>query len=210
MKKIKKLITAMIPSFLTLGALAGAFLTKENVKEDPGEDTAIYSDNLDHAKLDAPDIVNGRYLLDDEEEEEATVVVNKVILHYYNEAGGNDGRAFYLWVTGQDGAEYNLENASDIMTVSADRTMMTIEIDFTDARFTAFAGKSKLFFIIKYKKISDMNLNWGGQSDDMQLVYADFPPQEGSDVCEVWTMPAAGGGIAIWIARTKLECTASI
>ena len=209
MKKFKKTLFAMMPSFLLFGTAAGAIAlnSQPKVVSKLGEDTAIYDKDLTHAQLNKPDIVNGRYVNrapeNEEEEEEATVVVNKVILHYYNENGGNDGRAFYLWVTGQDGVEYNRENASDIMTVNADRTMMTINIDFTDPRFTAYAGKSKLFFIIKYKKISDMNLNWGGQSDDMQLVYSEFPPQDGSETCEVWTMPAAGGGIAILDSENK-------
>ena len=178
----------MVPSFLVFGALIGIKTSpKASEYPDAGVDTALY-DEVTPARLDRPDIINGRYITrapDDDEEEDQTVVVNKVILHYFNENGGNDGRAFYLWVTGQDGVEYNLENASDIMTVNADRTMMTITLDFVnDARFTAFAGKSKLFFIIKYKMINEMNLNWGGQSDDMQLVYSEFPPQEGSDVCQ--------------------------
>ncbi len=207
MKIIKKALLAMVPSFLVFGALIGIKSSpKASEYPDAGVDTALY-DEVTPARLDRPDIINGRYITrapDDDEEEDQTVVVNKVILHYFNENGGNDGRAFYLWVTGQDGVEYNLENASDIMTVNADRTMMTITLDFVnDARFTAFAGKSKLFFIIKYKMINEMNLNWGGQSDDMQLVYSEFPPQEGSDVCEVWTMPAAGGGIAILDSENK-------
>lgn len=200
MKKVKTLLT-LLPSFLVLGLAAGCSNKATTYLGDPGEDTAIYSNDLSHAKLEAPDV-----RADDEEEEETTVTVNKVILHYYNESGGNAGRAFYLWVTGQDGAEYNLDNASDIMNVSSDGTMMTITIDFiNDARFTAFAHKSKLFFIIKYKMISPTNLNWGGQSDDMQLIYQDFPPAEGSDVCEVWTMPAAGGGIAILDSENKTK-----
>lgn len=207
MKYNKKTLLAIIPSFLALGVLGGCVLNDKVNAKNPGKDTALYDDDLSHAKLSKPDIVDGRYMTreaeDGDEEGEPTVVVNKVIMHYYNENGGNDGRAFYLWVTGQDGVEYNLENASDIMTVNADRTMMTITVDFTDARFTAFAGKSKLFFIIKYKMISASNLNWGGQSDDMQLVYSEFPPAEGSDVCEVWTMPAAGGGIAILDSENK-------
>ncbi len=207
MNNTKKTLLAVIPSFLALGILGGAIFSRMLARPNPGKDTAIYDSDLSHADVNNPDIVDGRYISkdggDDDDEEEPTVVVNKVILHYYNESGGNDGRAFYLWVTGQDGVEYNLENASDIMNVNADRTMMTITVDFTDARFTAFAGKSKLFFIIKYKKISETNLNWGGQSDDMQLVYSEFPPAEGSDVCEVWTMPAAGGGIAILDSENK-------
>ena len=209
MKFNKKSLLAIIPSFLALGVLGGVLVHKA-VTTHPGKDTAIYDHDLSPADYEHPDIIDGRYIDRDgesgEEGEESSVVVNKVILHYYNENGGNDGRAFYLWVTGEDGVEYNLENASDIMTVSADRTMMTITVDFVnDARFTAFARKSKLFFIIKYKKISDLNLNWGGQSDDMQLVYDEFPPAEGSDVCEVWTMPAAGGGIVILDSEAKTK-----
>ena len=207
MSKLKKALLYIAPSFLTLGVLGGLALSRSN-QQIITKDSAIYDTGSTVGDLSKPDIINGHYISRDGEEDpedvDPTVVVNKVILHYYNESGGNDGRAFYLWVTGQDGEEYNLENASDIMTVNADRTMMTITVDFiNDARFTAFAGKSKLYFIIKFKKISETNLNWGGQSDDMQLVYSEFPPAEGSDVCEVWTMPAAGGGIAILDSENK-------
>lgn len=201
MKKVKTLLT-LLPSFLVLSIATGCS-NRVSQLGDPGEDSAIYSKDTSLARLEAPDVTRGS---GDDDDEEVDVVVNKVILHYYNEAGGNAGRAFYLWVTGIDGKEYNLDNASDIMEVSTDGTMMTITIDFlNDPRFTGFAHKSKLFFIIKYKKISDTNLNWGGQSDDMQLVYTEFPPAEGSDVCEVWTMPAAGGGIAILDSENKTK-----
>ena len=206
MKKVKKFLMTLLPSFFVLGMCLPAVLNNpKNVQEDPGEDTAIYDQSLTHAQLNRPDIMSA----DDEDEEEETVKVDKVVLHYYNEAGGCDGRAFYLWVTGVDGAEYNLDNASDIMSVSPDNMMMTINIDFSDARFAAFAHKSSLFFIIKFKKISDTNLNWGGQSDDVQLRYADFAQavrdESGVSVCEMWTMPAAGGGIALLDSEAKTK-----
>ena len=201
MKKVKKFLMALLPSFFVLGMCLPAVLNDSPKKENPGLDTAIYDKDLAHARYDRPDIKNAPG--DDEDEEEEVIEVDKVILHYYNEAGGNNGRAFYLWVTGEDGMEYNLDNASDIITVSPDGTMMTIQIDFADARFKAFAGKSSMFFIIKFKKISDTNLNWGGQSDDVQLRYAEFPPNE--KVCEVWTMPAAGGGIAVLDSEAKTK-----
>ena len=201
MKKVKQFLMTLLPSFFVLGMCLPIVLNGSSKQEDPGLDTAIYDKDLAHARYDRPDIMR---LGDDDDEEEEVIEVDKVVLHYYNEAGGCSGRAFYLWCTGEDGVEYSLDNAKDIMSVSADDTMMTIQIDFTDARFKAFAGKSSLFFIIKFKKISDTNLNWGGQSDDVQLRYAEFPPTE-EKVCEVWTMPAAGGGIAILDSEAKTK-----
>ena len=203
MKKVKKILMTLLPSFFVIGMCLPAFLGG-NTKEDPGEDTAIYSETNTHAKYNLPDITHLLAEGEDDDEEEV-VEVDKVVLHYYNEAGGCKGRAFYLWVTGEDGVEYNLDNASDIINVSADETMMTIVIDFNnDARFAAYKDKSSMYFIIKFKKISDTNLNWGGQSDDVQLRYADFPPKE-DKMCEVWTMPAAGGGIAILDSEAKTK-----
>ena len=203
MKKVKKILMTLLPSFFVLGMALPAFLN--NGKDmNPGKDTAIYDKGDYHAKLERPDITHLLGATDDDDEEDEVIEVDKVVLHYYNEAGGCKGRAFYLWVTGEDGVEYNLDNASDIISVSDDETMMTITIDFVnDARFSAFQGKSSLYFIIKFKKISDTNLNWGGQSDDVQLRYTDFPPTD--KVCEVWTMPAAGGGIAILDSEAKTK-----
>ncbi|MCR5333094.1 MAG: hypothetical protein K6E11_03640 [Bacilli bacterium] len=201
MKKINRLLLTLLPSVLMVGLSSCGKVNSQD--EDPGEDTAIYSNDGSHAVLGNPDISN-KIKADDDDDEEEVIVVNKVILHYFNEDGGNKGRAFYLWVTGQDGKEYNFDNSSDIMSCNTDGTMMTITIDFTDPRFTAFAGKSKLFFIVKYKMISSTNLNWGGQSDDMQLVYSEFPPKANETV-EVWTMPAAGGGIAILSSEEETQ-----
>ena len=202
MKKVKSVFLTLLPSFFVLGMAIPSFLgAANNPQPDPGEDTAVYHMTEEHAQLNRPDILSTA----EDEDEEVVVEVDKVILHYYNEAGGCDGRAFYLWVTGVDGAEYNFSNAADIMTCSDDKTMMTITVDFTDPRFTEFKDKSSLYFIIKFKMISDTNLNWGGQSDDVQLRYKDFENTIDNKVCEVWTMPAAGGGIAILDSEAKTK-----
>ena len=147
MKKVKRFLMTLLPSFFVVGMCLPVLLdSNRNQIDDPGKDTAIYDRTLKHAQLNNPDILSA----DDEDDEEETVKVDKVVLHYYNEAGGCDGRAFYLWVTGVDGAEYNFENASDIMELSADNTMMTITVDFSDERFEAFAHKSSIYFIIKF------------------------------------------------------------
>ncbi len=214
MKKVKKtLVTLLSPLFVLLLCMTSQGQSSSKVTDLAGEDTAIYQEDNDKvAKLNEPDITNKHLNAaseDEEDEEDVAVSVDKVILHYYNEAGGNDGRAFYLWVTGVDGTEYSLDNATDIFKVNEDKTMMTINIDFSDSRFSSFANKSKLYFIIKYKKISATNLNWGGQSDDMQLVYSEYKDNittiDGKAVCEVWTMPAAGGGIAILTSEEETK-----
>ena len=205
MKKVKKILMALLPSFFIVGMCLPAFLAGVTNNDKPGKDTAIYDKTLTHANLNSPDITHLLGEEDEDDEEEEVIEVDKVVLHYYNEAGGCKGRAFYLWVTGEDGVEYNLDNASDIITVSDDETMMTIDIDFNnDARFSAFKDKSGMYFIIKFKKVSDTNLNWGGQSDDVHLRYSDFPPNT-EKTCEVWTMPAAGGGIAILDSEAKTK-----
>ncbi len=206
MKKVKKFLMTLLPSFFVLCMCLPALLPSK-ATEDAGQDTAIYPDlPLKHAQYNRPDLLIGEGADDDDDGEEEAIEVDKVVLHYYNEAGGCEGRAFYLWVTGVDGVEFNLDNTKDgILTVSEDGTMMTITLDLiNDARFQAFHGKSSLYFIIKYKMISATNLNWGGQSDDMQLRYAEFPPDNNKQ-CEVWTMPAAGGGIAILDSEAKTK-----
>ena len=153
MKKVKKILMTLLPSFFVIGMCLPAFLGG-NTKEDPGEDTAIYSETNTHAKYNLPDITHLLAEGEDDDEEEV-IEVDKVVLHYYNEAGGCKGRAFYLWVTGEDGVEYNLDNASDIINVSADETMMTIVIDFNnDARFAAYKDKSSMYFIIKFRYVT--------------------------------------------------------
>ena len=211
MKKVKRFLMTLLPSFFVLGMFLPALVNANSgvKQEDPGEDTAIYSPLVRHAQLGRPDLLVGES--EDDDGEETDIEVDKVVLHYYNEAGGCWDRAFYLWVTGVDGEEYNLDNAgkdsgdpNPIVTVSDDDKMLTITLDLVnDARFKDFYKKSSLFFIIKFKKEGN-NLRWGGQSDDMQLRYAEFPPDT-EKKCEVWTMPAAGGGIAILDSEAKTK-----
>ena len=206
MKKVSKVLSTLLPSAFVLGLSLGALpLLSSN---EAGKDTAIYSDEPAVTSFDQPDVRN--YAGEEEEEEEVTVEVDKVILHYYNEGGGNSERAFYLWVTGVDGKEYNTKfgdtyNPGGIMTIDSEY-MMTIEIDFSTTEFTDFAHRSGLYFIIKYALKSETDLNWGGQSDDMFIRYADYPQAVNDQkVCELWTMPAAGGGIAILDSYNKTQ-----
>ena len=159
---------------------------------------------------------------EDEEEDEETFVVDKVILHYYNEDGkcnlpSTAGRAFFVWCTGFDGLEYSNEvNVSytdaeshtvNRVAYSDDGTMMTITIDLlNDPEFSKFYPTSSIMYIIKYKMQSENNLNWGGQSEDVELKFSEFPP-DANRVVEVWSTPAAGGGIAQFDSeeKTKVE-----
>ena len=56
--------------------------------------------------------------------------------------------------------------------------MMTITMDLeNDPRFAelAEAKSSSLMYIIKYQMISASNLNWGGQSEDVELKESSTP-----------------------------------
>ena len=210
MKKVTKVLSTLFPAIFVLGLSLGAIPRVE--ANEAGEDTAIYSDESSVTSLDKPDV---RYNAEEPDpEEDVSVEVDKLILHYYNEGGGNDDRAFYLWVTGVDGREYNTKFGptynpgypdNPIMVVESPQ-MMTITIDFTTSEFTDFAKRAGIYFIIKYALISPTQLNWGGQSDDMYIRYADYPQAVNKDkVCELWTMPAAGGGIAILDSYNKTQ-----
>ena len=83
MKKVKKFLMALLPSFFMLGMCIPAFLNYKASKDNPGEDTAIYSKAEHYAQLNSPDITHLKGDADDDEEEEV-IEVDKVILHYYN------------------------------------------------------------------------------------------------------------------------------
>ena len=59
MKKVKKFLMTLLPSFFVVGMCLPALLnSNKNQVEDPGEDTAIYDRTLTHANLNRPDILS--------------------------------------------------------------------------------------------------------------------------------------------------------
>ena len=143
---------------------------------------------------------------DDDDEGEEKVIADRVILHYVNEDKDCLGRAFYIWCPGVDGNEYNADNIPDgFITYEADGTGMTIDLDLASetSPFHELYGTSTLMYIIKYRK-QGANENWGGQSEDVELRYADFG-LNAEKTCEVWCTPAAGGGIAQFDSEEKTK-----
>ena len=133
--------------------------------------------------------------------------VKKVILHYHNDDGkcgrdttstGNAGRAFYIWVTGVDGIECMPDH------VANEGQDMDVTIDFSNAKFAPYSGKTSLLFIIKFRKISDSNLNWGGQSSDTELSYFEFAPDE-NGVVEAWSTNASGSDVKIYHTEAETK-----
>ena len=189
------------------------FKEKDEVIEDAGEDPIIYNYDSSVVSFDKPHFVKGLQKADgaeEEEEEESIGPVSTVKIHYVNDDKKCKSRAFYLWANGVDGVEYSDEqNGADIIEYAADGSSMTLTINIKegspDSRFKEFVNLPSLFYIIKFKMISPSNLNWGGQSDDVELVYAQFPPV--NEVVEVWCTPAAGGGMAQFAteAETKVD-----
>ena len=165
-------------------------------------------DEREYSSDTVADYAHPVFASDDEEEEEEEIVVDKVVLHYVNDDGDCARRAFYVWVAGVDGAEYSDEVNCDTHAVeySADGQSMTITIDLlNDDYFKPLHGAPSIMYIIKYKMISPSNLNWGGQSEDVELRYDTFPPQAGSTTVEVWCTPAAGGGIAQFASEEETK-----
>ena len=176
MKKVKRFLMTLLPSFFVVGMCLPVLLnSNKNQIEDPGKDTAIYDRTLTHAQFNRPDIMSA----DDDEDEEETVKVDKVVLHYYNEAGGCDGRAFYLWVTGVDGAEYNFDNAP----VSYDLiTGKVVSVTPKVGHFVAFV-QSPYFFVAIFGTVFFVALglfivNLGKEKKQVETQDSGDAPQE--------------------------------
>ena len=207
MKKVKKLILTLIPSLFVAGLVLPVALCLKPEVDEAGEDTALYKADNSVKDYDQPDFrLNDE---DDDDEDEPFVAPKTVKLHYYNENGVTGStvgsqRAFYIWATGVDGIEVSRNEHSEFYSVSEDKKMMTLDVDYSKAPFNVYAGKASLMFIIKYEKKSASDENWGGQSEDMQLSFRTFAPND-KGLTEVWTMPAAGGGIAILDSYNKTQ-----
>ena len=188
MKKITNTFIFLL-SALLLSSCADVAAKAVNETFDDMESGVTFSSNITKSYA-LPDTSS------EDDPEEDIGEVNKVILHYVNDDNNCATRAFYIWASGIDGTEYSSKADGDIVKYSDDGEMMTITIDFEDPRFAEIneAKPDALMYIIKYQMISASNLNWGGQSEDVELRFADFPPVDG--LVEVWCTPAAGGGIA--------------
>ena len=204
MKKLKSSLFILFTSLFLVGCSqeAGAASISHHVPS--YTDDIVYEENT-KADLSKPDYSKGKSRAgDDEEEEEEEIIVNKVVINYVNDDNDCNKRAFYVWVTGVDGKEYSdeIEDYADVCKYDPSGSMMTITMDFVnDPRFTHLNGAESLMYIIKYKMKSASDLNWGGQSEDVELKYVDFPPVDGT--VTVWCTPSASGGIAQF--KTKAE-----
>lgn len=130
----------------------------------------------------------------DEPSTEVTVsdgTVNKIVIHYYNTDKKNNTRQIYAWTTGSDSSTTDMVIDSD--DDSGD--YYHVELDLTTDH-QAYAGKSFINFIVKYKG------TWAGQSLDTLLSFEEFKPNA-SGVVEVWACPDNGGSVAIY--ETKAE-----
>lgn len=202
--KRKNLLLILMASALSMGAVPNLF--KKNASIDVGDDPISYGKASEAvADFASPHFRKvTRAESGDDDDDEAIGPVNTIKIHYVNSDKKDcKSRAFYIWANnGQKGVEYSdseLSGAGDIVEYAADGSSMTITInigkDNLDPRFKGFEeGLSSIFYIVKYKMNSKTDENWGGQSDDVELVFAEFPPVNG--LIEVYATPAAGGGMA--------------
>lgn len=126
-------------------------------------------------------------------EEAPTVKSPSIVkLHYHNDDMACLNRRFYTWVTGVDGIERKPD--ADTWTT----TDMTITLYLEKGGTTEYDYKDmpSLFFIIKVAG------TWAGQSEDIELKYESFPPDD-SGLLEVWTIPGEGSSVEIY--KTEAE-----
>ena len=121
-----------------------------------------------------PDITRGS-------EEETYKPAKKVTLHYHNDDNGCLTRRFYTWATGVDGVERKPDEAT--------ATDMTITLDFED--YPEYANMPSIFFIIKVVG------TWNGQSEDTELSYSEFPPDD-DGYLEIWTINGEGSKLELY------------
>ena len=206
MKKIKSSLFILFTS-LFLVSCTHEVATATKLVTPTYEDDLVYEEAIE-ADINKPDYSKGKTKAgsgDDDDDEEEEIIVNKVVINYVNDDNDCNNRAFYIWVTGVDGKEYSntVDGGAyaDVVKYDASGAIMTITMDFADSRFSYLSGATSLMYIIKYKMKSTAELNWGGQSEDVELKYADFPPVDGT--VTVWCTPSASGGIAQF--KTKAE-----
>ena len=176
--KHKKLFFALAGTAMLLGLVAPrVFVEPEFI----GEDNAEYSNNLvaDYSKPDFEYKANPK---------KAASATTSFVLNYHNDDAKCDKREVWVWSDGVNGSAF-------APVVSTDKKDMVLTIAFTGAN-AAFAGKKSISFIIKDKG------TWVGQSENVQILYADYEPDE-SGKTEVWTIPGEGNAIEVY--RTKAE-----
>ena len=206
MKKLKSCLFIFITS-LFLASCTNEVASASQFAGPTYTDDIVYEE-FGKADINKPDYSKGKSRAggtEDDDDEEEEIVVNKVVINYVNDDNDCNNRAFYIWVTGVDGKEYSntVEGGAyaDVVKYDASGAMMTITMDFADARFAHLKSATSVMYIIKYKMKSAADLNWGGQSEDVELKYSDFPPVDGT--VTVWCTPSASGGIAQF--KTKAE-----
>lgn len=151
-------------------------------EENVGDDPIVYEEEENVVDYDSPTRIVR------EGETPKFVAPDKVVLHYHNDDGNCLKRRFYTWVQGVDG----IERKPDAATWT--NTDMQITLDFNE--ITEYANMPSLMFIIKVAG------TWAGQSEDIELSYLDFPPDE-FKVTEVWTIPGEGSKVELY--KTEAE-----
>mgnify|MGYP003484970257 CR=1 FL=1 len=158
MRKINLFKRLIMLPLLAMGFSLVASVDFTSFVNNQPEDTTVYDSNEAVTLKDFKQPLNA----------EESVTVNKVTIHYHNDDGKCEGRAFYVWSTGNgSGREFNPDEANS--------TDMSITLDFTEDNefYKGFRGKKAMMFIIKFKRTAT-SANWDGQSEDIELKYEKF------------------------------------
>ena len=171
MKNLKFLIgVAFAGLVLSIGIKPIMKLSQKEVLE---PDNVTYDDPR-VANIDEPTVIY-------HEQPAAVTSATSVEIHYHNDGANCHEREFWVWCNGVNGSAFAPTY------VSSDHKDMTLAFSFT-GEYSNFANKKGIYFIVKFQG------TWTGQSENVYLDYAEFPPDNtGKSV--VWCIPGEGNQI---------------
>lgn len=191
----KKLLFFVSSAILSFG-IVSPFVLKES-KNAIEPDNADYGTRLE-VDFNNPDIVYDGPI-EKKASSESTTKPAVVKIHYHNSDGANlpdsskgfVGRELWVWCPGVNGFAAPLDSISTA-------TDATVTIDFNQPAYAEFKGKPKMFYIVKYKD------TWGGQSENVELNYTEYPADT-SGLVEVWAIPGEGNAVEMYPTKELSE-----
>jgi pullulanase len=177
-----------LAALLTIGALTPSVAKK--LSKPLEVDNATYEEPR-IVDFNNPDFVGTENAL-------AAKSASSVSIHYHNGDGLCGIRELWIWCDGVSGSAFTPE-------VSADGKDMTVSFQFT-GEYAGFAGKSSLWFIVKYLKGTEQGGGdgWQGQSENLELSYEEFEPNE-QGLTEIWCIPGEGNAVEIYPTKELSE-----
>ena len=187
--KHKKLLLFVATAIMSFGIFS-PFMAKEIESIEP--DNAEYEDEL-FVDYNNPEM---RYVAP----KYATNKPSTVKIHYHNDNKECKKKGLWIWA---DGYAYNKDYPYDKAGATDTDICFTLSLS---GEFADLAKKKSLWFIVKYTEAEKGSEQWIGKSDNTELVYEKYEPDE-NGLVEVWTIPGEGSALEVYKseADTKMD-----